>query len=158
MYMVRNVAQSGASQTTHLRGEFWVCNPTTSGNTQACDPGDWTKLVSGTETDLGSGSNSFSMFEINGEYAYLGVDNATTGGRVFRMKVTNSSHIPIDLPATNGSAMSSALWATFVVLDATYPNILSSTTISDGTRDFIYITAGKFGFTTPAIKIFRQKD
>jgi len=158
LYVVRNVAVSGASQTTHLRGEFWVCNPATSGSTQACDPGDWTKLVSGTETDLGSGSNSFSMFEINGEYAYLGVDNETSGGRVFRMKVTNSSHVPIDVPATNGTTMISASWATFVVLDATYPNILSSTTISDGTSDFIYITTGWFEHTTLPIKVFRQKD
>jgi hypothetical protein len=160
LYVVRNVASGNTStlEKTHLRGEFWVCNPATSGNTQACDPDDWTKIVSGTETDLGSGSNAFSMFEINGEYAYLGVDNSTSGGRVFRMKVTNSSHVPIDIPATNGSTMTSAGWSAFVVLDATYPNILSSTTISDGTSDFIYITTGEFGTTTLPIKVYRQKD
>lgn len=160
LYMVRNVAQgngSGAQQTTQSRGELWRCNPATSGLSTACDPGDWTKLVSGTE-DLGSGSNSFGMFEINGEYAYLGVDNPTSGSRVFRLKVTNSSHVPIDMTATNGTTMASASWTTFVVLDATYPNILSSTTISDGTSWFIYITAGEFGSTTKPIKIFRQKD
>lgn len=168
LYVIRNVA-SGTTSTlekTHLRGEFWVCNPATSGNTQACDPGDWTQLISGSETGtgpnyydgLGPGSNAFSMFEINGEYAYLGVDNATSGGRVFRMKVTNPSSVPIDIPATNGSTMTSAGWGAFVVLDADYPDILSSTTISDGTSDFIYITTGEFGSTTKPIKVYRQKD
>lgn len=160
LYVIRNVAQGTSStlEKANLQGEFWVCNPATSGNTLACDTGDWTRLVTGAETDLGPGSNSFSMFEINGEYAYLGVDNATTGGRVFRMKVTNSSHVPIDISATNGSTMTSAGWASFVILDdAAYPHILSSTTISDGTSNFIYITAGYFLSTTP-IKVFRQKD
>ena len=60
-------------------------------------------------------------------------------------------------PATDGSTMSSAGWSQQGVsgLTVSYTKIISSTSISDGTNNYVYVAAGT---GSDVIKIFRQID
>jgi hypothetical protein len=50
-------------------------------------------------------------------------------------------------------------WEPFITLeDNTYPNILSSTSITDGSWYYIYVTIGETTGASPAIRIYRQMD
>lgn len=147
LYMARNVASGAVTNTTtnkvNLRGELWRCaNPCSAAS-------DWTRLISGTESDL-NGATAISMFEINGASAlYVGFNN-TAGISVYRLVSSNP-------PATNGSTLSSAGWVQQGVngLNVSYTRILSSTTISANGKHYIYLVAGT---GSDAIKLFRQID
>jgi hypothetical protein len=174
LYMVRNVAVDATNDTTNLRGELWVCTDANSNN--ICETTEWARIITGSETDLGSCSNmtyttsstctanggtwalakSISMLENNGDKAiYIGFDDPNVGAKVYRLNVQTSGY-PV---TTGGTTMAGANWASFIRLkDSTYPNILSSTTITDGTSDYLYVIAGKFGDVTKTVKVYRQVD
>ncbi len=147
LYMVRNVAVGAASNAAtnkqNLRGELWRCASPCSAASS------WTKLISGTESEIGSG-DAISMFEVNGTNTlYLGFDDAA-GIQIYRLVSSNP-------PATNGATLASAGWAqqSTTGLGIAYTKIISSTTIGDGTNDYIYVAAGT---GSAVIRIFRQID
>ncbi|PJZ69586.1 hypothetical protein CH373_08720 [Leptospira perolatii] len=160
LYMARNVA-SGSTCTntdtlqacqTNSKGELWKCEPGTVGGATTCEPGDWSLIISGTESDLGT-SNAISILQNNGSgILYVGFDDPTNGVRIFRINSTNPS-------ATSGT-MSGAGWSQqgtngLGTVSPLYLKFISSTSISDGAFNYIYVTAGT---GTDAIKVFRQLD
>ncbi|PJZ26626.1 hypothetical protein CH352_04660 [Leptospira hartskeerlii] len=160
LYMARNVAVGSTCTNTdtlqdcqtNLRGELWKCDPATSGGASTCDPGDWTRIITGTETDLGT-ANAISILQNNGSgVLYVGFDDPTNGVKMFRISSTN-------VPATSGT-MSSAGWSQqgtngLGTVSPLYIRFISSTSISDGFYNYIYVTSGT---GTDAIKVFRQVD
>ena len=157
LYMARNVAQgaSGNACWTNLRGELWVCDPSGGSDPNECEPGDWTQLISGTETDLpGSGANgAISLLQNNGSdtarhILYVGFDSPS-GVTIWRIDSA-------DPPATSGT-MASAGWVRQGVpgLGNSHTKIYSSATINDGTYDYIYVTAGN---GSNAIRVYRQSE
>jgi hypothetical protein len=150
LYMARNVASTSARNTV-IRGELWKCTPATTGGTTTCEPGDWEKIISGTETDLpssGSGT-AISLLQNNGTgKLYVGFDHAS-GVTVWRVASTNPS-------ATTGGLMTS-VWTKqgATGLGSSHTKLFSSATINDGTYDYIYLTAGD---NSNAIKVYRQRE
>ncbi len=156
LYMARNVSTaSSASATdgtasTPSRGELWKCDP---GADNRCDPADWTRIISGTESDLPT-KNAISLLQDNGSgRLYVGFDDldATSSGiRVFRIASAN--------PAPTSGTMASASWqqtggSGFGTASMRY--IMSSTTIPYLTGNYIYITVGD---NLNAVKVYRQFD
>jgi len=122
---------------------------------RAREPGDWTKLISGTETDLpDSGANgAISLLQNNGSdtaryILYVGFDSPS-GVTIWRIDSANP-------PATSGT-MASAGWVRQGEpgLGNSHTKIYSSATINDGTYDYIYVTAGGGG---NAIRVYRQRE
>lgn len=160
LYMARNVAVGSTCTNTdtlqdcqtNLRGELWKCDPTTSGGATTCDPGDWVRIITGTETDLGT-SNAISILQNNGSgILYVGFDDPTNGVKIFRVNSVN-------VPSTSGT-MTSSGWVQqgtngLGTVSPLYIRFISSTSISDGYYNYVYITAGT---GTDAIKVFRQLD
>ncbi|PJZ27478.1 hypothetical protein CH352_16870 [Leptospira hartskeerlii] len=160
LYMARNVA-AGSTCTntdtlqdcqTNLRGELWKCDPTTSGGATTCDPGDWVRIITGTETELGT-ANAISILQNNGSgVLYVGFDDPTNGVKIFRVNSVN-------VPSTSGT-MTSAGWTQqgtngLGTVSPLYIRFISSTSISDGYYNYVYVTAGT---GSNAIKVFRQVD
>ncbi|MDH5654438.1 MAG: hypothetical protein OEZ34_00900, partial [Spirochaetia bacterium] len=74
LYMARNVTTT-VNSTVIDHGELWVCVP---GGDNICDSADWSRLISGKETQLPS-VNSISMLQDNGSgVLYVGFDDNTT--------------------------------------------------------------------------------
>ncbi len=195
LYMVRNVSIattiSNADDCTagdatlrdgteNLRGELWVCNP--SGGTLAtvCEPGDWTRLIAGEETELCNGqsascttpeSNAISMLEFVGDEVYVGFDDPTNGLRIFHTDAT-SGIAQTDLAANGGSATDDTLyyagWQQAGVDRLTTDSseissgynkyIFSSSTITDAYGDdylFVVVSDEDTAGTQP-IRVYRQ--
>jgi hypothetical protein len=150
LYMVRNVAENATTgRQTALRGEVWVCDPSTN-DPNKCEPGEWTRIISGTESELGTAPSSISMFTTNGSGVfYVGFDDTTNGVKIFRYAGTG--------PSATVTTMLSAGWVPQgqAGLGGSYEKILSSASISDGVYNYIYVTVGK---GTEAIRVFRQID
>ncbi|NLV68850.1 MAG: hypothetical protein GXY14_14360, partial [Spirochaetes bacterium] len=151
LYMARNVAVDATETGEHtaLRGEVWEGDPTLTGNAAVCEPDDWTRIISGTETELGT-ANSISMLIANGNNTlYVGFDDPTGGVRIFKYTGTD--------PAATVTTMLSAGWSQQGVtgLGGSYQKILSSASISDGVYNYIYVTVVS---GTSAIRVFRQID
>ncbi|OHD63028.1 MAG: hypothetical protein A2176_09410 [Spirochaetes bacterium RBG_13_51_14] len=147
LYMARNVTDGSPDNYHQVRGELWKCDPATTGNASACDPGDWTRIISGTESDLGG--VAISLLQNNGAgRLYVGFDNPA-GVTVWRIAST-------DPPATSGS-MASAGWVEQGLpgLNNSHIKLYSSATINDGTYDYIYLTAGD---DTNSIRVYRQRE
>jgi len=150
LYMARNVASTSAKHTV-LRGELWKCTPGTTGGATTCEPSDWVRIISSTETDLpSSGAGcAISLLQNNGTgKLYVGFDHPS-GVTVWRVAST-------DPGPTTGNQMSS-VWTEQGLpgLSNSHINIYSSATISDGTYDYIYLTAGD---NDNAIRVYRQRE
>jgi uncharacterized protein YjdB len=145
LYMVRNVG-TVADAKNPLRGEVWKCNITAG----SISPAGWTRIISGTETEVGT-ANSISMFRSNGSgVLYIGFDDPSGSGvRIFRYVGTE--------PAATGGTMASAGWIQqgTTGLAGSYLKILSSASTAEGIYNFIYVTTVK---STGAIRVFRQID
>ena len=151
LYMARNVASTSARHTS-IRGELWKCTPGTSGGATTCEPADWTRIISGSESDLPTGSYAISLLQNNGTgKLYVGFDNVTVGqgASVWRIASTN--------PPANAGTMASGGWTRQGLpgLNNSHIKFYSSATINDGTYDYVYLTAGD---DTNAIRIYRQRE
>ncbi len=153
LYMARNVAVglNAVDRNTHLRGELWKCDPGSDG---VCDPSDWTRIISGAESEIGT-AKSISMLEAMGNgHLYVGYDDAVNGARVFRV---NSA----DPAATDGSTLSSAGWSQRGTngLGNGYDTIFSSASIEDNDFYYFYFTAANKDAGSPnnAIRVFRER-
>ncbi|HNE56424.1 MAG TPA: Calx-beta domain-containing protein [Leptospiraceae bacterium] len=148
LYMVRNVGDT--TPTTNLRGEVWTCTPNASGQ---CAPAGWSKIISGTETDIGSTATAIGMLIANGNNLYLGFDDPVSGVRVFKFSGTTPS-------ATSGT-MSGAGWVQQGTngLGSNSKYIMTSVSLYDQitNKNYIYIAIGN-GLGTTAIKVVRQVD
>lgn len=156
LYMARNVTSGTPNNYARLRGELWKCDPTRGGldttNPDTCEPEDWTRIISGSETDLpgGGAGAAISLLQNNGTgKLYVGFDNAVDGVSVWRIASINPS-------GTTGT-MVSAGWARQGLpgLSNSHKKLYSSATINDGTYDYIYLTAGD---DSNAIKVYRQRE
>lgn len=149
LYMARNVASTGARHTS-IRGELWKCVP--SGG--VCGPANWTRIISGSESDLPTGTNAISMLQNNGSgKLYVGFDNPNTGvGQGASVWMIDSTN-----PTPTGGTMSSVGWAQQGLpgLSNSHIKFYSSATINDGTYNYIYLTAGD---DLNAIRVYRQRD
>lgn len=147
LYMARNVTDGTPDNYHRVRGELWKCDP---GGNNVCEPAEWTRIITGTETDLAAtGAVAISMLQNNGDgVLYVGFDS-DSGISVWRIAST-------DPPATSGT-MSGAGWTQQggSGLGNGHKVIYSATSIYDGTSNYIYLTAG--GDSKP-IKVYRQKD
>ncbi|TFH40558.1 MAG: hypothetical protein E4G96_07260 [Chrysiogenales bacterium] len=147
LYMARNVTSGTPDNYDRLRGELWKCNPGTSGGALTCEPGDWTRIITGEESDLTA--SAISLLQENGSgRLYVGFDHAS-GVSVWRIESANPS-------ATTGT-MTSAGWEQqgSLGLVGGHIKIYSSASISDGTYDYIYLTAGD---DAQSIRVYRQRE
>ncbi len=147
LYMARNVTSGTPDNYARLRGELWKCDPGTSGGALTCDPGDWTRIITGEESDLTA--SAISLLQENGSgRLYVGFDHAS-GVSVWRIESANPS-------ATTGT-MTSAGWEQqgSLGLVGGHIKIYSSASISDGTYDYIYLTAGD---DAQSIRVYRQRE
>jgi len=163
LYMARNVSTAAGEphqgNATPLRGELWQCDP---GGNGICEPAEWNRIIYGTENELKTDTvvtaKSISLLEAYGNILYIGFDDTDTsqGVRIFRIAGT-------DPAPTNGTNIvgqgGGAGWVQLGVngIGSNYMQIISSTTISDGTDNYLYLTAKKTTGDT-SIRVFRQKN
>ncbi|MDM8001622.1 MAG: Ig-like domain-containing protein [Bacteroidota bacterium] len=166
LFMARNVTDGSPDYYDRIRGELWVCDPAIGGTPTTCEPTEWTRIISGTEADLpNSGAGlGISLLQNNGnDRLYVGFDDTATGaGRgasVWRIATTT---VP-EATSLHGNRMDfndaddNTGWVRQgdPGLGNNHTIIFSSATISDGTYDYIYMTAGD---GTNAIRVYRQRE
>ena len=148
LYMVRNVGDT--TPTTNLRGEVWTCTPNASGQ---CAPAGWSKIISGTETDIGTTATAIGMLVANGNNLYVGFDDPTSGVRIFKFSGAT--------PGATSGTMSGAGWVQQGTngLGSSSKYIMTSVSLYDqiSNKNYIYIVVGN-GLGTTAIKVVRQAD
>lgn len=70
--------------------QLWKCGPEISGNFETCDPGDCSLVAESGftgKTDFGDSNNKYiTMLIVNGNYLYVGFDNAVAGVEIGRSK------------------------------------------------------------------------
>ncbi|MCB1178108.1 MAG: hypothetical protein KDK36_11055, partial [Leptospiraceae bacterium] len=152
LYLARNVGTVADSKVS-LKGELWTCTPNGDGQ---CAQIDWTRIISGTESDLGSDKKAIGMLIANGNNLYIGYDDTNSSGsglRVFRFSGTTPS-------ATSGT-MSSAGWIQQGVdgLGSSSDYIINSASVYDTAtqKNYLYIVIGD-GLGYSSIKVVRQID
>jgi hypothetical protein len=153
LYLARNVG-TVADGKVNLRGEVWTCTPNDSGQ---CAPAAWTRIITGSETDLTAGSNAISMLIANGNNLYVGFDNPTNGLEVYRY----ASTLVKPNPDPTSTTMSGVSWIKQGTngLGSGSKYIINSVSLYDtGTvKNYLYIVVGN-GLGSSAIKVVRQVD
>ncbi|MBN2160453.1 MAG: Ig-like domain-containing protein [Spirochaetes bacterium] len=183
LYLARNVAVSEASDTTAERGELWRCNPATTGDANMCEAADWTRIIQGTEIELGGATptaNRISLLQNLGDgWLYVGFDDMTNGIRLFKINSTAPGATSVtEYPDPGDPAilnMESAGWVPVgnpgfwhnptIAGGGSYDNEIyfdtfySSTEISDGIYRYIYFTVGDSDGSTgsDAIQVYRER-
>ncbi len=155
LYLARNVG-NGTNNQTNVRGELWKCASPCTAST------DWTRIISGSETALG-GATAISMIKSNGSSVlYVGFDDATNGAKVYKTSCTDpaassgSSGTTITTGACGGTGSANwTLQGSAGFGDTNNKYVMSATSISDGTNNYIYVVVGDGG---SAVKVFRQID
>lgn len=156
LYMARNVAAgvTAPSSETASHGELWVCDPTTSGVATDCESADWSRIISGSESDLPA-TNAISLLQNNGTGTlYVGFDDLTatpSGVRIFRIATTTP-------PSLTGLTMASAGWnqeGANGLGSSSNRYLFSAASETDGSQFYIYVTTGN---GAEAIEVFRQID
>lgn len=155
LYLARNVG-NGTNNQTNLRGELWKCASPCTAST------DWTRIISGSESALG-GATAISMIQSNGSgVLYVGFDDATNGAKVYKTSCTDpaassgSSGTTITTGSCGGTGSANwTLQGSAGFGDSNNRYVMSATSISDGTSNYIYVVVGDGG---SAVKVFRQID
>lgn len=150
LYLARNVGTVSDGRVP-LRGELWKCTPNGSGQ---CAPGDWSRIITGSETDLPGNAKAISMLISNGNgNLYIGFDDPVNGLVVYK----NTSN---NVAATSGT-LASAGWTQQGVagLGSGSKYIINSASLYDNAtaKNYLYIVIGNGLGTTP-IKVVRQVD
>jgi len=166
LYMARNVSVGTADgdDNTNLRGELWVCDPASTGGATTCESADWTRIIHGTETDLGD-AHAISLVQSNKTgILYVGFDSPSTGVRIYRYAggtpTTANTDFDLDTDIEMSETGRAINWelqgvAGLNLVDGPYVNIYSSASISDGSFDYFYLTVGT---GSEAIRVLRQLD
>ncbi|MBK8396633.1 MAG: hypothetical protein IPL26_15540 [Leptospiraceae bacterium] len=129
--------------------QLWKCDPTLTGGSTECDSGDWTLVAqNGTtgKTNFGDANNTkVTMLSTNGDYLYVGFDNATTGIEVWRTNVAD--------PSTEGnfSQIGGDGFGSGTALTEIYSNIA----LQNGSIHYIYASIGK---NSIPVRVHRQQN
>jgi hypothetical protein len=89
LFLARNVRGTSPAVVPQL----WQCDPTSTGEVDACDAADWSLAVpdasgDGQLTQLGVATHgAVSVLLATDRYLYLGFDDATTGAQLYRSEV-----------------------------------------------------------------------
>ena len=129
--------------------QLWKCNPALSGGATECDAGDWSLVAqNGTtgKTNFGDANNTkVTMLSTNGDYLYVGFDNATTGIEVWRTNVAD--------PSTEGnfSQIGGDGFGSGTAITEIYSNI----SLQSGSIHYIYASIGK---NSIPVRVHRQQN
>ncbi len=125
--------------------QLWKCVPGVDGH---CDAGDWELVAENAstgKTNMGDGNNThITLLVANGDYLYVGFDNASTGVEIWRTNESdpeNEGHFT----QIGGNGLG----------DVDMLEIYSAISISIDTDYYLYVSAGKNA--TP-VSVYRQKN
>jgi hypothetical protein len=125
--------------------QLWKCVPGGDGH---CDAGDWELVAENAstgKTNMGDGNNTHvTLLVANGDYLYVGFDNASTGVEIWRTNESdpeNEGHFT----QIGGNGLG----------DVDMLEIYSAISISIDTDYYLYVSAGKNA--TP-VSVYRQKN
>ncbi len=129
--------------------QLWKCVPTLSGSATECDADDWSLVAqNGTtgKTNFGDANNTkVTMLSANGDYLYVGFDNATTGIEVWRTNVANPSSEG-DFSQIGGDGFGAGTAIT---------EVYSHVSLQSGSIYYLYLSVGK---NSIPVRVHRQQN
>ncbi|MEM7183635.1 MAG: hypothetical protein AAF518_22195, partial [Spirochaetota bacterium] len=129
--------------------QLWKCDPASTGNATECDSDDWTLVAENAstgKTNFGDSNNKkITMVAHNGDYLYVGFDNATTGIEVWRTNTADPS-AEGDFTQIGGDGFGEGTNIT---------EVYDRVSLGSGSIHYLYMSIGK---NSVPVRVHRQQN